>query len=464
METPYMEPQPPKNDDKGFIGYLRSLMNISDDTDSATTIDNIKQGAEFRGINVWLLIFAILLASVGLNVNSTAVIIGAMLVSPLMGPIMGLGLSVGISDNELLKTSLKNLFTMVVISLLTSSVYFFITPLSDAQSELLARTNPTIFDVMIAFVGGLAGIVASSRKQEKTTVVAGVAIATALMPPLCTAGYGVGTGQWNYFIGAFYLFFINSFFIASATFIMVRYLKFPHRNYVDKRKSRRIRFSLAFFTLLVAVPSVILAINMVKEATFNSNVNAFVSNLEKDSMMENVQIVNVKKSYTRNGQSLSLLLVGKELSQEEVALMQSHLPDYHLEGTHFTVRQSGGTVDFDLGLQAQLLQGLIEKKEVQLEQADSLIMVLQAKLNERDGVNVATVSKEMALLWPEVTNVSFADASVFNVKTDSRDTITQVRVDWRSPVQKCDTTGMAAWLRLRLNNGRPLQLDHHFSR
>ncbi|MCQ2349320.1 MAG: DUF389 domain-containing protein [Paludibacteraceae bacterium] len=464
METPYMEPQPPKNDDKGFLGYLRSLMNISDDTDSATTIDNIKQGAEFRGINVWLLIFAILLASVGLNVNSTAVIIGAMLVSPLMGPIMGLGLSVGISDNELLKTSLKNLFTMVVISLLTSSVYFFITPLSDAQSELLARTNPTIFDVMIAFVGGLAGIVASSRKQEKTTVVAGVAIATALMPPLCTAGYGVGTGQWNYFIGAFYLFFINSFFIASATFIMVRYLKFPHRNYVDKRKSRRIRFSLAFFTLLVAVPSVILAINMVKEATFNSNVNAFVSNLEKDSMMENVQIVNVKKFYTRNGQSLSLLLVGKELSQEEVALMQSHLPDYHLEGTHFTVRQSGGTVDFDLGLQAQLLQGLIEKKEAQLEQADSLIMVLQAKLNERDGVNVATVSKEMALLWPEVTNVSFADASVFNVKTDSQDTITQVRVDWRSPVQKCDTTGMAAWLRLRLNNGRPLQLDHHFSR
>lgn len=464
METPYMEPQPPKNDDKGFLGYLRSLMNISDDTDSATTIDNIKQGAEFRGINVWLLIFAILLASVGLNVNSTAVIIGAMLVSPLMGPIMGLGLSVGISDNELLKTSLKNLFTMVVISLLTSSVYFFITPLSDAQSELLARTNPTIFDVMIAFVGGLAGIVASSRKQEKTTVVAGVAIATALMPPLCTAGYGVGTGQWNYFIGAFYLFFINSFFIASATVIMVRYLKFPHRNYVDKRKNRRIRFSLAFFTLLVAVPSVLLAINMVKEATFNSNVNAFVSNLEKDSMMENVQIVNVKKSYTRNGQSLSLLLVGKELSQEEVALMQSHLPDYHLEGTHFTVRQSGGTVDFDLGLQAQLLQGLIEKKEAQLEQADSLIMVLQAKLNERDGVNVATVSKEMALLWPEVTNVSFADASVFNVKTDSQDTITQVRVDWRSPVQKCDTTGMAAWLRLRLNNGRPLQLDHHFSR
>lgn len=464
METPYMEPQPPKNDDKGFLGYLRSLMNISDDTDSATTIDNIKQGAEFRGINVWLLIFAILLASVGLNVNSTAVIIGAMLVSPLMGPIMGLGLSVGISDNELLKTSLKNLFTMVVISLLTSSVYFFITPLSDAQSELLARTNPTIFDVMIAFVGGLAGIVASSRKQEKTTVVAGVAIATALMPPLCTAGYGVGTGQWNYFIGAFYLFFINSFFIASATVIMVRYLKFPHRNYVDKRKNRRIRFSLAFFTLLVAVPSVLLAINMVKEATFNSNVNAFVSNLEKDSMMENVQIVNVKKSYTRNGQSLSLLLVGKELSQEEVALMQSHLPDYHLEGTHFTVRQSGGTVDFDLGLQAQLLQGLIEKKEAQLEQADSLIMLLQAKLNERDGVNVATVSKEMALLWPEVTNVSFADASVFNVKTDSQDTITQVRVDWRSPVQKCDTTGMAAWLRLRLNNGRPLQLDHHFSR
>lgn len=219
--------------------YLKELVNIYDESDPTATIANLTKGVEFRGDNVWLLLFAMIIASVGLNVNSTAVIIGAMLVSPLMGPIMGVGLSIGINDNTLLRKSLKNLAVMMIIALLASSIYFLLTPLSDAQSELLARTKPTIFDVFIAFFGGAAGILASSRKQEKITVVSGVAIATALMPPLCTAGYGIGTGQPIYFFGAFYLFFINSFFIALATFLMVRYLRFPKRTYVDATRERR---------------------------------------------------------------------------------------------------------------------------------------------------------------------------------------------------------------------------------
>ena len=168
--------------------YIKELIDLEADADPHTTIDNISNSVEFRGVNVWILVFAIVVASIGLNMNSTAVIIGAMLISPLMNPIMGLGLGVGISDNDLIRKSLRNLLVMVLISLIASTTYFLLTPLSDAQSELLARTRPTIFDVLIALFGGLAGIVASSRKQEKVTVVSGVAIATALMPPLCTAG------------------------------------------------------------------------------------------------------------------------------------------------------------------------------------------------------------------------------------------------------------------------------------
>lgn len=199
--------------------YLRDRFDLEEGKeDELETIDYISKNVEFKGANLWILIFAIFVASIGLNVNSTAVIIGAMLISPLMGPIMGIGLAAGINDFELLKRSFRNLGVAVFIAILTSTVYFYITPIHDAQSELLARTEPTVWDVLIALFGGLAGIIAGSRK-EKSNAVPGVAIATALMPPLCTAGYGLATGNLYYFIGAFYLFFINSVFISLSTYL-----------------------------------------------------------------------------------------------------------------------------------------------------------------------------------------------------------------------------------------------------
>ena len=191
--------------------------------DEQETIDSLKKGVEFRGTNLWVLIFAIFLASLGLNTNSTAVIIGAMLISPLMGPIMGFGLGLGIADFELVKRSLRNYLTATLFSVVTATIYFLISPISEAQSELLARTSPTIYDVLIAFFGGLAGIVAGSTKS-KGNVIPGVAIATALMPPLCTAGFGLATGHLSYFLGAFYLYFINTVFISLSTYIVVRVL------------------------------------------------------------------------------------------------------------------------------------------------------------------------------------------------------------------------------------------------
>jgi len=207
------------------LAYRFSLK--ADQADPADIDRSIRDGVVFKGTNLWVLMMAILIASIGLNVNSTAVIIGAMLISPLMGPIMGIGYGAGIYDFDLIKRGLKNLGIAAFISLLTSTLYFLASPLSEAQSELLARTTPTIWDVLIALFGGLAGIIATTRK-EKTIVIPGVAIATALMPPLCTAGYGIATGSAHYFFGAFYLFFINCVFIAFSTLLVVASMRLPH--------------------------------------------------------------------------------------------------------------------------------------------------------------------------------------------------------------------------------------------
>ena len=239
--------------------FLRDRFDLGEDSAlQDEVVDNICRGVDFRGTNLWVLIFATFVASLGLNVNSTAVIIGAMLISPLMGPIMGMGLSVGINDFDLLKRSVRNFGFMVLVSILTSTLYFVVSPLSGAQSELLARTVPTTYDVLIAFFGGLAGIVAQSRRDRTSTVIPGVAIATALMPPLCTAGYGLATLQLNYFLGAFYLFFINTVFIAIATFVVVRFLKYRKKEFLDKGREARVRRSMLLIVLVTIVPSVVI--------------------------------------------------------------------------------------------------------------------------------------------------------------------------------------------------------------
>lgn len=219
--------------------FLKEYLDLRKDKDNElATVESIRKGVEFKGANLWILIFAIFMASLGLNVNSTAVIIGAMLISPLMGPIMGIGLSVGLNDFELMKRSLKSFLVTTAFSVATSTFFFLISPVAEGQSELLARTSPTIYDVLIALFGGLAGVVAISTK-EKGNVIPGVAIATALMPPLCTAGYGLAIGNLVYFLGAFYLYFINSVFISLATFLGVRVMHFQHKVFIDKNREKR---------------------------------------------------------------------------------------------------------------------------------------------------------------------------------------------------------------------------------
>lgn len=441
---------------KEIWAYVKSLTSIAEDTDSETTIANITKGVEFRADNVWVLFFAIIIASVGLNVNSTAVIIGAMLISPLMGPIMGLGLSIGISNGELLRKSLKNLFIMIVISLVASSLYFLISPLSDAQSELLARTKPTIYDVFIAFFGGLAGILASSRKQEKITVVSGVAIATALMPPLCTAGYGIGTGQLIYFVGAFYLFFINAFFIALATYLMVRYLKFPRKTFLDPTTERKVRRSIAIFTIIVVVPSIFIAVNVIRETSFDNNAIKYVNDIQNNLVMQNVQIISQQRTYSNKGNEIMLSLVGDPLNSEQVAVLQKRMEEMGLKNTKLTIRQAGGA-SLDVGTQAKMLQEFIEDKDRQIAQKDSLIFDLRQQIRmeqKRAEVTTQQLAQELHILYPYINDISMAEAVKVDVKNNETDTVPTLNINWIKQPTEAEYNHLQSWLKVRLKTDR----------
>jgi uncharacterized hydrophobic protein (TIGR00271 family) len=441
---------------KEIWAYIKSLTSIAEDTDSETTIANIIKGVEFRADNVWVLFFAIIIASVGLNVNSTAVIIGAMLVSPLMGPIMGLGLAIGISDGELLRKSLRNLFIMIIISLVASSLYFLITPLSDAQSELLARTKPTIYDVFIAFFGGMAGILASSRKQEKVTVVSGVAIATALMPPLCTAGYGIGTGQLIYFVGAFYLFFINAFFIALATYLMVRYLHFPRKKFLDPITERNVRRSIAVFTVIVVVPSIFIAINVIRETSFDNNAIKYVNDIQNNPVMQNVQIISQKREFSSKGNEITISLVGETLNSEQVAVLQKRMEEMGLKNTKLTIRQAGGA-SLDVGTQAKMLQEFIEGKDKTIEQKDSVIQELRRQIRleqKRSEITTEQLAKEIYVLYPYINDISMAEAVKVDVRNNITDTIPTLNISWSKQPTNVEYEHIQNWLKVRLKTDK----------
>ena len=254
--------------------FLKITLNLTNDVDIPAASENIRKNIPFRGPNVYILFVAIIIASVGLNVNSIPVIIGAMLISPLMGPITGLGLGLGTNDRELVLFSIKNLLVMVGISLLAATLYFILTPLEiDNPTELLARTRPTIYDVFIALFGGLAGVLETARK-EKGTVLSGVAIATALMPPLCTVGYGIANLNWQYTIGALFLFSINCIFIAMAAYLMAKFLKFPVKT-VEQHRTRYFILSYGLVILLAAT-SIFTGYHVIRENDFTKLANRFV--------------------------------------------------------------------------------------------------------------------------------------------------------------------------------------------
>ncbi len=346
----------------------------------------IREGVSFRGTNLLILVFAILIASLGLNTNSTAVIIGAMLISPLMGPIIGLGLGVGIEDFELLKRSVRNLTIAAAFSVLASTLYFLISPVSEGHSELLARTSPTIYDVLIGFFGGGAGIFAIASKS-KGNVIPGVAIATALMPPLCTVGYGLATWQMNYFFGALYLFLINSIYIGVATFIGVKLMHFARIQTAVAERARRMRRLVYTVALLTLLPSVYLTYNMLRQERFEMNASRFVAD---EFHFPATQVLSHSATMSRGDRTVSVTLIGKILPQDSLELaMSAKLHFYGLQGTKLRIIQGeGASMASAEALQGHSVKEIYEMAQNSLiqkqETIDSLRQMLRGH-NEQIG-------------------------------------------------------------------------------
>ena len=382
---------------------LRRYFDLrADKVDEEQTIANIRADASFRGAQLWVLIFAIFIASLGLNVNSTAVIIGAMLISPLMGPIVGMGLAVGINDLDLLRVSAKNFAVATLFSVATATVYFLLSPYRELQSELLARTSPTLYDVLIAFFGGAAGIVAIAT-GGKGNVIPGVAIATALMPPLCTAGYGLATGQWVYFLGAFYLFFINTVFIAGATFLGVRLMQFKVHQEVNKERAVRARRMFMLLVVLTLVPAGFMTFSLVRRSLFEQRLASFT---EAELSWPGTQILS--RSADRDACTISVAVIGREVESEQIETARERLSEYGLEDYELTVVQ-GTQSDSLTHLLGELQHSKTDLTRTTLQQ-NQQIRTLEVALDDYQRLNrlAEQLRPELRALYPDVAAISLA--------------------------------------------------------
>ena len=416
--------------------------------DEQETIDSIKKGVEFKGTNLWVLIFATFIASLGLNTNSTAVIIGAMLISPLMGPIMGFGLGLGISDFELIKRSFRNFAIATVFSVITSSIYFLISPISEAQSELLARTQPTLYDVLIAFFGGLAGIVASSTKS-KGNVIPGVAIATALMPPLCTAGFGLATGNLYYFFGAFYLFFINSVFISLATYLVVRVLKYPKKVFLDKDHEKRVTRYVGIIVIFTIVPSLFLSYRLVKTTYFNQQVLNYVNT---ELAFPNTQILSKTITNTSDKKEIKVVLIGDNVSDSTIESARNRLPNYGLKDVSLVVQQGFSEQETDINkLKSLLMQDLYKNSEqvlrTQAMQIDSLQRELKSYHDDR--LLAEQIKPEVKVLFPFVREISCSHTCLIPVDSDTQKPIMLIYVKSSEKISAENKRKLTEWLSAR---------------
>ena len=429
---------------KNYITELFDLRKSKDNEE--LTVVSIRNGVIFKGTNLWVLIFAIFIASLGLNVNSTAVIIGAMLISPLMGPIMGFGLAVGISDFELLKQSFRSYLLTTFISVVTSTLYFSLTPLNEVQSELLARTTPNIYDVLIALFGGLAGIIALSTK-DKGNVIPGAAIATALMPPLCTAGFGLATGNIFYFLGAFYLYFINSVFISLATFLGVRFMHFKQKAFVDKQREKMVKKYIIILVLVTICPAFYLTYDIVKSTFYEASANSFIT---KEFDFEHTQVISKKISYDEK--EIRVVLVGNELTQPEIDKVHTSLKHYKLEDTKLTIVQGMNSDNLDMNsLKAQVMEDFYKNSEERLLKQQEEIVKLQKELSNYSTYHQLNkqIVPELRVLYPQVDRISMSQMIVFTVDSAQTDTLTMVLMGLKEEMNATQMEQMQEWLKTR---------------
>ncbi len=434
---------------KVILSYLRGLANIKDAIDTQTAAHNIRQNIYFRGPNVWILAFSIVIASVGLNVNSTAVIIGAMLISPLMGPILGIGLGLGINDTGLLKDGFRHLIVMVSISLIASFLFFFLSPLKLANpTELLARTTPTFYDVLIAFFGGCAGMLENSRK-EKGTVLSGVAIATALMPPLCTAGYGLANFSLRYFAGAMMLFIINCVFISLSTYVMAKILGFREVEFPTEAHAKRTRFFITTVVLVVVVPSVLSAISMVRENAQTQNAANFVSD---NKVLEHSYIYDYKMDAKNRDGKLSLYIAGDALTAADRARLMASAPHYGIDTTRIQFVQHKSQ-DIDDSFSEEFFREVYQQANNDLVQKEEQLRVLQEELLQyrREEIPHSQISKEIFAAFPIVKDVSISRGVAVSRDSLKQKDCIMVMTEGSSSLSKDEQKKLEDWLAARLD-------------
>ena len=431
--------------------YLRQYFDMSENREKEEdVVDEIASGVAFKGANLWILICAVFIASLGLNINSTAVIIGAMLISPLMGPILGMGLAVGIDDLPLLRRAVKNYMVATIIGIITATVYFFLTPFQGVQSELLARTEPTIYDVLIAFFGGAAGIVAASIK-DKGNVIPGVAIATALMPPLCTAGYGIATGNLAFFAGASLLYFINTVFIAVATTFGVFLLRFRRKHFVDPQRCKFVHRMILAIAILTMIPAGYMTVRMMRTSLFDKQLSNFV---QHNLNWKGTQVIS---QHLYGDSVLQIVALGKEITPEQKKKAQKELNE-HSRLKHLKLAVIQGNESADLASERGNLLTISKNREksvkVLQEQAVE-IKNLREKLEKIDSYSQLSVDmfNEMLVLYPGVQSLVLSPVVEANLDTTTNEpyllAIAQFKV--KKPLTNQQNNQMRQWIQRRTN-------------
>lgn len=431
------------------IRKILTYVSLQKQTEDFEEIHNsITQGISFKGTNIWILVCAIIIASVGLNTNSTAVIIGAMLISPLMGPINGMGYSIAIHDFGLLRQSLKNFGFAVLASIIASTIYFTITPVHTAHSELLARTSPTIYDVLIALFGGFAGIIAISSKQ-KGNVIPGVAIATALMPPLCTAGYGLATFQFSFFYGAFYLFTINTVCIAYASVLISQMLKFPIRDInISETKKKRINQALSIILIIIILPSIYLGYRMSQNEKFRANAEKYTRyvGIYKGNYLLNNEI-------SANKKEINLVYGGSSLTEDDKKAIIDQANLFSLIDAKITIEQ-GLAIDNDMAKDRLKAQSEEERLRQQIALLNLEVTDYRQKIDSVQSQYLIgkQLLSELAPLYPQIQSCSYSDAYVYQQNdTLSREKTGVFMITSKNTLSKNEQEKIKNWLMKRLN-------------
>jgi TIGR00341 family protein len=439
-----------ENNNQTLWQIIKRYFNVLPDKDGEKyVIKQITNGINFQGSNLWILIFAVFIASLGLNVNSTAVIIGAMLISPLMGPIIGMGLALGIADLDLFKQSIKNYLVSTFISVVTATIYFTLSPITNAQSELLARTSPTLYDVLIALFGGAAGFLATSTKG-RNNVVPGVAIATALMPPLCTAGYGLAVQNTTFFFGAFYLYFINTVFIAFTTCLGVRFLHFHRKQFINREKMRRVNLYIVSIIIITIIPASYMTWNIIKQSVFENNIENFIT---KELNYSGTNILS--HQYDLKTKTLHVVAVGNPISTDSIAKAQKTMTDYQLDGYALKVIQ-GSNSDSLLLLQhknkGQLMVG--EKNTAEWQELAYRNDVLQKQLNSYTHYPVLAndMKEELKVVCPEAKSIMLSKASESFVDSASIKNHIVAVVKTNKTLAKDNRKQLYDWLKVKVKS------------